>query len=74
MKVPLKHINSNPRIVRCNDNTIYHFMPANGISLCYVDEKHVDELLLLKGGCCGNRHLLFSRASEAVIARYEKVQ
>ena len=68
----MKHVNSNPRIIRTVDNTTYHFDPKNGISLCEVDEKHVAELLTAKGGCCNNRVLLFSVASEAAITRHNK--
>ena len=73
MKVAMKHYNSNPRIIRCNDNTIYQFEPKRQISLAYVDERHVAELLTAMGGCCGNRRLLFSRATDDDIRKFEGV-
>ena len=71
-EVALKHYNSNPRIVRCTDNTIYHFEPKNQISMAMVKEEHVPQLLALMGGCCGNRRLLFTQASEADVARHQR--
>lgn len=43
----------------------YVFVPQAGISMAWVEPKHVDQIRAMKGGCCSGKRQLFDYANEA---------
>ena len=64
--VALEHYNSNPKTVKIDaDGTTYNFKPQHNVSLAWVQEKHVNQLLDTQVDiCCGKRRMLCHLASE----------
>lgn len=45
----------------------YFFDVHNGISMAWVDEGDVAEMLTRKGGCCNSQRLLYDYANQAAV-------
>ena len=64
-KVALRFAQPIPKLVKVN-NKQYYFECQFGVSLAFVDEAEVPEMLGFRGGCCGKQSFVISLASEAV--------
>lgn len=66
-QVAIVHLFSNPRNVLLNgDKVLYHFEPQRQISLAWVNQEHVGQVLEIRDGCssCGSKRRLFRLASQ----------
>ena len=57
---------ATPRNITVNGNA-YSFIVKHGISLAWVDDKDLQAILKLKGGCCNHQNNLFGMASEMAV-------
>lgn len=62
-KVAVIYYQPMPKRVQVNGNDIY-FDCQHGLSLAFVDESLVDQLLAFRGGCCGGKRQVIYLASE----------
>jgi hypothetical protein len=64
--VALQHYTTNPRTVKIDrDGTLYSFVPKMNVSLAWVKEEHVPDLLAFRGRiCCGKKGNMFYLASQ----------
>lgn len=62
-KVVVIYYQPMPKRVQVNSNDIY-FDCQHGLSLAFVDEGLVDQLLAFRGGCCGGKRQVIYLASE----------
>ena len=67
----LKFKGKNRLYVQTGDGTEYASGPRNNICLVEVQDNHVAELLLKMCGCCDNKYVCFSVATEVEIARWK---
>ena len=66
----IRHRNSSPFSVRVQD-TNYAFTPKFNISLAWVKDEHVAQVLSVKRGCCGgSKKPRFFLADETHIRRW----
>jgi len=70
MEVAIKHRNANQKRVMMRDKTNYVFVPHANIALAWVNDLHVNEVLSIKGGCCGGKKPIFFMANESDIRRW----
>lgn len=69
-KVALMSYMPVQRLVTVGDLTQYVFVPKHNISLAWVEEQHVDEILAKTVGCCGGKRPAFRLADETNIRRW----
>jgi hypothetical protein len=64
--VAMQHYNTNPRTVKIDrDRTMYSFIPKFNVSMAWIKEEHVSDLLAARGKmCCGKKGNLFYLASQ----------
>jgi len=63
--VALEHYNSNPKSVKLSDGTAVSFSPQHNVSLAWVEERYVPELVGMRARiCCGKTKPLCFPASE----------
>ena len=63
--VYLKYLPKGRALITTGDGTEYVTTVKANVSLVAVQEKHVNELLNKKCGCCGHERKCFVKASEA---------
>ena len=63
--VAIQHYSSNPKTVEIHrDKTMYVFVPRLNVSMAWVKEEHVSDLLSFRGKvCCGKKGQMFYLAS-----------
>lgn len=67
----LKYYQSNPKYIMLGDGTEYVFSPRANISLAWVLDEHVDQLLTKKKNCCGgSKKPMFFLANESDVRRW----
>lgn len=65
--VPLSYYQCVQKLIKVRD-TQYVFTIRYNISLAYVEPEHVDAILNIRGGCCGNKKSgVFRRATDQEI-------
>lgn len=64
--IALSHYNSNSKVVKMEkDGTVYNFTPRLNVSMAWVKEEHVPDLLRQKARmCCGKNQTMFHYTSE----------
>ena len=55
-------------------NNEYVFTPSNGISLAWIEEEDVNQILRIPGGCCGNHKPVFRLANDQQVSLWKGVQ
>jgi len=67
----LKYYQSIQKYIRLGDGSEYVFVPRANISLAWVSNEHVDQILNIKKGCCGGKKKsTFFYANESDIRRW----
>jgi len=70
--VAMQHYSSNGWTAKMNDGTIYTFVPKHNISMAWIKEEHVNQLLsVLTKACCGNKQRRFYLASQINVNLWE---
>ena len=70
--IALQHYNSNAKSVPMSDGTVYSFTPQHNVSLAWIQEKHVPEMLNKRAKiCCGKTKPLCFPASQVNVNIWE---
>lgn len=72
--VAVKHHNTNPVTIKIQrDGTNYSFVPKTNVSMCWIKEEHLSDILALKAkGCCGKKkRVKFLLANELDVCLWE---
>lgn len=70
-KVVLRYKEPMPKAVQLSKDNIVFFDCKFGVSLAFVDEAIVPQLLNVEGGCCGGKHKIVSLASEVAYSHWK---
>lgn len=62
-KAVLRYYQPTPKLVRVGGESVY-FDAQHGISLAFVDENLVPQLLGYRGGCCGGQKQVIFAATQ----------
>lgn len=73
-KVVVRYEQPMPKAVQLNKDTMIFFDSQYGVSLSFVDEDIVPQLLAIKGGCCGGSHQIITLASEVAYSHFQNGQ
>lgn len=70
-QVAVIYLRGGQKYVRTNSSE-YVFTPSNGISLAWINEQDVNQILRIPGGCCGNNiRDIFRIANDNQVALWE---
>jgi len=69
-KVAIRYFQPVPKMVRLGAESIY-FDCQHGISMAFVDENIVPQLLAFRGGCCGQKQQVMFEASEVQYSHWK---
>lgn len=73
-KVVVRYEQPMPKAVQLNQDTMVFFDCQYGISLAFVNEDIVPQLLNAEGGCCGGKHKIISLASAVAYSHWKDGQ
>lgn len=73
-KVVLRYKEPAPKAVQLSKDKYVVFDCKFGVSLSFVDEEVVPQLLSVEGGCCGGRHKIISLASQVAYSHWQNGQ
>jgi hypothetical protein len=70
-KVVIRYEQPMPKAVQLSKDNVIVFDCQHGVSLAFVNENIVPQLLAVKGGCCGGQHQIITLASEVAYSHWQ---